>query len=210
MNAQLGDSYLDGTHLERAAADGDVRRVRQLLNEGAHPDGRASQLIIGVDFFGPTPLLALAESAISMDWESAESVARLLLEAGADVHCKDGFGLTALHRAADTLKACYEDDQVMPGALAVVQLLLAHGANPNALDDHERAPLHLVCLTMEPAHRCEAIARALLEAGGAESLNSVSTTICDPGIRELQARMIAERLEAAWRGGQQVVRKSRF
>ncbi|WP_257459951.1 ankyrin repeat domain-containing protein [Archangium lipolyticum] len=90
-----------------AVAEKDVVRVRSLLREGVRPAAHT----------GSTPALHVAARLGEVE------VIRALLEAGALVGTKDPEGLlrTALGLAADE------------GKVEAVELLLAHGANPNLL-----------------------------------------------------------------------------
>lgn len=77
------------------------------------------------------------------------AVVAILLEAGADVHARDGFlQYTPLHHAARS------------GTPQVVRALLAAGADVDARDDRGRTPLHHAAKSGMPQ-----VARALLEAG---------------------------------------------
>ena len=58
----------------------------------------------------------------------------MLIEHNADIHIRTNFGKSPLHLAASSDN---EDDQV-----DIVQVLLDHGADPNARDDDNSTPLH--------------------------------------------------------------------
>ena len=73
------------------------------------------------------------------DERRADVVAFLLEDPDAAVDARDARRFTPLHLAAGV------------GATDVARLLLEHGAEPGALDDEGRAPLHLAC--MLPAGR---------------------------------------------------------
>lgn len=57
----------------------------------------------------------------------------MLIDAGADVHSKNAGGHTPLHEAA------------YRGFDKIVRRLLQHNANPNALSNQKRTPLHEAC-----------------------------------------------------------------
>jgi len=93
------------SELIEAVEEGDVERVRGLLERGADPDAR--------DEDGRTPLyIAAANGSVE--------VARLLLKHGADVNARAIDGSTPLHLA------------VAFGHLDVAELLLERGADVNA------------------------------------------------------------------------------
>lgn len=71
---------------------------------------------------------------------------RLLLRSGARLDSRDHGGRTALHHAA-----CWRH----PGSIDVVHMFLERGANPAALDDGGKPPLHCE----GPEHRSGASAR---------------------------------------------------
>ena len=89
-----------------AAENGDIRRVRKLLDSGADPNFRDNR-------FGVTALI--------MAWGYTDIV-RLLLENGADPNRRDNLGTTALMMAA------------LEGETETVRLLLENGADANLID----------------------------------------------------------------------------
>jgi ankyrin repeat protein len=103
------------TDLHSAAFDGDVERVRELLEKGENPNIKNKD--------GITPLHVAASKGYV-------DVVKLLLERGADPNIKDKNGVTPLHWAAYN------------GHVDVVKLLLKHGADPNAEDKYGATPLH--------------------------------------------------------------------
>lgn len=133
-----------------AAAEGDLRRVRQMLQDGASPDS--------CDEEGTTALMASAFAAQTR-------VVQALLAAGADPDLQDVSGLTALMNAVIA-----DGEMDLDGALGVfseiVDALLAAGADPDIEDedgmtarDHAAAyDLHEMVLLLEsaaPARRRE-------------------------------------------------------
>ena len=102
--------------LHDAAKEGDVERVKQLLDQGAkvaEPDASGE------------PALLIASLAGHAD------VVALLLERGSDIEIRNKGGLTALHAAA------------YGGNLDVVELLVAKGAAVNDQKNfYHMSPLH--------------------------------------------------------------------
>ncbi len=111
------------TPLYAAAARGDLATVRALLDAGAHPDGPD-----GWPFMGLRPIHEAASSG-------SVAVVRALLDAGADplLAMSGGVGL-----GYDALGFA-----VAGGHADVVELLLASGADPNAMGDTDETPLGL-------------------------------------------------------------------
>ena len=142
----------------------ELEKVRLLLEAGAAPDVQTR--------LGNTPLIIAAAHASSVD------VVRLLLERGADPHVTNRRGTSALRNAvrageletakvllnrgarqnaeanggSDLSLAAGQGDQEM------VELLLAHGADPN--HDKGRSALTAALLAQEPA-----VVKRLLDAG---------------------------------------------
>jgi ankyrin repeat protein len=122
--------------------------LKMLLDAGADPNREA-------------PLLLAAEGdAVS----PAHELADLLLSAGpkkANVGVRDGEGRTALHIASRT------------GNLAVVEVLIKHGADVRAVDKEGHQPLHLA--------RKAAVVRALAAAGAdvsAQGPQGITPLLC--------------------------------
>ncbi|KAM0177136.1 hypothetical protein ACHAPF_004492 [Botrytis cinerea] len=107
-----------GTALEGAAASGDIRLVRKLLDIGAKVNQEGH--------FGSTPLKAAAE-------RGHVEIVRLLLENGADVSHYEEYAGTALQRAA-----MYAHDEV-------IGILLESGASINAPGGRHGSTLHCAC-----------------------------------------------------------------
>jgi len=112
------DSELGGP-LFAAARSGRVEIVRLLLAAGADPN-RTNRM-------GNTPLWFAAQSPAHAPDRVA--VAQLLLDASAEINRRCEDGSTALHFAA------------WRGPIAMVELLLAHGGNPNLTDDNGKRPV---------------------------------------------------------------------
>ena len=124
------------TALLLAARHGTVDTARLLLGAGA--DVNAAEPLLAVDAridveesqtSGRSPLLVASASMVATSgWEYSlvvtpsthETLAIFLLDQGADPARPDSIGRTPLHAAVETGKA------------ALVQALLAHGADPNA------------------------------------------------------------------------------
>ena len=149
------------TRLHRAAATGDVTRIRSLLDAGAALNSR--------DGDGHTPLVVAAAHgeagairALLAGGADADALAagfaplhhavgldhlgavRTLIDAGADVNVANSFRVAPLHVALDSeprewLQSRVDrdrlDDSAEPhSSLAVVRALLEAGANPNAVE----------------------------------------------------------------------------
>jgi uncharacterized protein len=97
------------SQLMNACRWADEWAVRFLLNHGAKPDYPKSPK-------GRTPLM------VACAYYSGKSICSMLIEKGANVNVTAQDGITSLMLAAENAK------------LDVVELLLRHGANPNAKD----------------------------------------------------------------------------
>jgi ankyrin repeat protein len=106
--------------LQAAIDQSDAAAVRQLLQEGTPPDGRASG--------GWTALHRAA-------YGGKGEIAQVLLDAGARMNVKDAQGFTPLHWAV------YES-LLIPGAQDVAKLLVVRGADINARDKEGSTPLY--------------------------------------------------------------------
>jgi ankyrin repeat protein len=93
-------------------------------------------------------------AAVAYDCE----VARVLLDAGADVRARNRRGAEPLHYAADGNPSLSTWNPTAQAAL--VSALIKAGAAPNALDHNGVAPLHRAV-----RNRCTGAVRALLSAG---------------------------------------------
>jgi hypothetical protein len=101
--------------LHIAANEGDVERVKKLLEKGADPNAR--------NVVSWTPLHVVAS-------KNHIEIAKLLLEHGADPNVQEEHGRTPLHVA------------VSKNYVDMVRLLLEHGADPNTQDENGHTPLH--------------------------------------------------------------------
>ena len=199
----------DRTPLHLAVNSGLVEVTRKLI--GRHAD------IMARDEDGQTPL-HLSAGGVDTHFD----VARLLLEHGADVHAQDNKhstplhnasywgcvkivklllehganinergkeGRTPLHRVMDSLRDTASDPY-----FDTITLLLAHGADIDALDDHRDSPLHL-----SSYKRCTKALRILLEHGANVHLqnNDGKTPLQVASERGFEnfARVISEHLE---------------
>ena len=100
-----------GLELIDAAGQGNLTRVKSLLQEGAPINQRHPFM------FAWTPLIAAT-------YHHQDDVIRYLVESGADVNLADSSGVTPL------MWLTYDGDQAVP----LVKFLIAHGANLDAKD----------------------------------------------------------------------------
>ena len=112
----LSDIFLeeDVTAMIEAVAEGDVERVKELLNDGTYPDVQ--------DIDGWTPLMWAAQDG------NVEMI-NTLIEAGADPNIIDYYQETAL------IKAIYSNN------IEAINLLIISGADPNMADSSGWTPL---------------------------------------------------------------------
>ena len=111
---------------------GDVNVVKEILDRGAD----LNRLRVIKDNKGKvsdqdTPLLF----SITL---GQPDIVELLLSKGSDVHTKQSFGVSAIHKATIS----YASNRVK-SRFKVVQSLLDHGADINECDDKKRTPLHI-------------------------------------------------------------------
>ena len=172
----------DYTPLHWAAAHGDLRAVDVLLTGGADPDE-----ITRIDDYETA--LDVAAAAGHLDvvarlrpltnrpvWEAASSAGEIaelerLVLAGHDIDSTDGYGQTALMRAAHA------------GQLDAVKWLIAHGAG---LDHTSKFRLSALMLAVISGH--QRIARVLVAAGADTRIRGSGA----PGFRDKSAADLAE------------------
>jgi len=133
------------TPLHLASYLGRSAIARVLLDHGASPNAE--------DDNGETPLHLLSQGK-DYSHEDGVRVARLLIACGADINARDIKYLTPLHHAS------------YHGMLAIAQVLLEHGGNPNAGDRNGETPLHLALQGKDDSEENGiGITRLLLEHG---------------------------------------------
>src|SRR5258706_13688958 len=103
-----------------AAYRGDLSEVRRLLQAGRSPDESTDD---------KTPLMQAVDEPGEAFGDTNHAIALALLDAGANVNARDERGWTALHFAVNADKRA-------------AALLLAAGADPNAVANDGRTPLH--------------------------------------------------------------------
>ncbi len=104
------------SHMLRAAAEGNMFKVDELLSAGADVNARTSD--------GATALMVAV-------YYGYPQTSRLLMERGADVNAKTDRGATALHYAAQR------------GNAVIVRDLLAKGADPDPVSGAGNTPVEL-------------------------------------------------------------------
>jgi ankyrin len=133
------------TPLHSAAFGGMPEIARALLDHGANVNAENKS--------GRTPLHQVAQGEYDSQ-ERGVGVSRLLLERCADVHAQDKDHDTALHLAA------------FNGKLEIVKLLIDHGANTTAENEHGEIPLYLASRGQYvPQENGVGIVQLLLERG---------------------------------------------
>jgi len=132
--------------LLEAALKGHDECIEKLIAAGADPNVTTS------DYFGRTPLHYAAI-------HGHDTCVRMLLSAGAAPNVTDNAGITPLHYAIRRGNAVWEliaagadvnagswtplHSAAHEGNEVFVQMLVAAGSNPNAVDDEGRTPLQL-------------------------------------------------------------------
>ncbi len=135
--------YLRSIDIHRAALYGDIEKVERILS-------KKPELLEARDKLCYTPL----HWAASMGYQN---MAEILLAKGADVNATSDFGITPLHLAAgryDDFKTIsksdgegqrysilYEKTKIVPPK-AMVEFLIASGADVNAKDHRSETPMH--------------------------------------------------------------------
>jgi ankyrin repeat protein len=142
--------------LEAASAAAYPRVVKELLQH--HPEVNQR------DSAGRTALNALGQSAVGRPGENPAEVARLLIQAGADVNAQDNiYANTPLHEVPDAASA---------------KVLIEAGANLNRRNVEGQTPL---ILTLDPD-----VARVLIEAGADKAVRDKNGKTALDLARELQ------------------------
>lgn len=142
---QIGDMDIEDEWMypvQAAARYGNPTALRMFLTAGADPNQRSSEEM--------TPLMYLYEGSCS-DRAVCLECTQLLLKAGADVTCRDEHEKSVLHFAARS--DCPQ----------VVELLIASGAEVNAVNWIGNTPLHDACDGLFSSSRD--VVEVLLKAG---------------------------------------------
>lgn len=156
--------------LMRAIASGSAARALALLD--GYPRLATAQAVVGAtatsseSYFFTTISHYVYQGDTALHIAAAAfdaSVAKRLLQLGADCGAKNRRGAQPLHYASDTNR---EDSKAQA---KTIQCLCAAGANPNALDASGVAPLHRAVRT-----RGAAAVEALLALGAAPRLKNKS------------------------------------
>ena len=139
---ELNDSS-NATALSQAASLGQTDIVKFLLENGASPNGVSKR---GMNDYYKFPLAAAAN----------KEIVELLINEGADVNARNSNYSTALHELASSIKRKDLNNEAGKKKLEALKALIAHGADPNALDYHNRKPLSLA--------ECKEVGELLIEA----------------------------------------------
>lgn len=189
--------YFRPRSLWEASRDGDLRRIRRLLDEGVSPDDRTGS--VG----SYTPLMAAIE-------QHRQEAALLLLERGADPVAVSPDGYSPIYLAVEADDTVLAEELIRRGAsptwrrpmpdwapihvaagegnAEMISLLVRAGAEPNEPDDEGETPLLIALRSGYPD-----AARKLLDLGadpaarngaGQTVLHAI-TMLADPGCVEL-------------------------
>jgi ankyrin repeat protein len=172
----------DDTPLHIATALGDLPLVDLLLRHGADPNEitRIDEVETPLELAERTGKVAIADRlrplTTRVDWERATRdgelrVLRRMLRDGHDIDATDGYGLTALMRAAHN------------GHSDVVEWLIAEGADL----DHT-SKFHLSALMLAVIAKHQKVARMLVRAGAARTITGTGA----PGFAGKTAAELAE------------------
>jgi ankyrin repeat protein len=135
--------------------------ARAAMDAGATREDAKSYYLEPINHYvyaGDTPLHVAAASHVP-------ELVHTLLELGAEVGARNRRGAQALHYAADGVPGAPQWDP--RGQAAVIEALVAAGADPNCKDKSGVAPLHRAVRT-----RCAAAVGALLEVGADPNLRN--------------------------------------
>ena len=148
--------------LVNAVWRGDIRAVEALLDSGADVNAAGSR--------GSTPLTQAAEMGNL-------AIARLLLQKWADVSHPNRRGNTPLHIAVDAAIDGTIQDGGKQGEepTQMIELLLAHGASPTALNHQNKTPLDWAL-----DYRSQKIVNLLKSWQGTKSQPSASPNAAPP------------------------------
>jgi ankyrin repeat protein len=145
-----------------AARYGHLDMLKYLLSLGLHPDWDAEGSNGYSELFYGSQFTALTASVKNGDVEAV----KLLLKAGADPNRKSN-GIPPLHFAAPRYRFVESETidylEVVNRYIAIIDLLLAYGADINLKADHN----HITCLIQAIATDQEEIAMHLVKSGAA-------------------------------------------
>ena len=156
--------------LHWAAYKGRLKIAQLLLGHNPNPNAEI--------VWGEKPLNKVSQDEYSSQ-EHGVAIARPLREHGMDVDARCKVHATALHYAA------------LAGNSDIVQLLLEHGADPNAENDHGRTPLHSLSRGKDKSHDRIGIARLLLESGaGVNAKEKNSWTLLHSAVFNMKLEIV--------------------
>jgi cytohesin len=136
--------------IHEAAWKGNIEAVKQHLAAGTNVDvkGRYSSTYNTGDWADTVAIKVADRTPLheAASWGHME-IAELLIDNGADVNVKSGFGHTPLHWAAGNWAA---SEEVNDEGRQVAELLIAKGADVNAKTDNGRTPLDFAIQFKKP------------------------------------------------------------